>query len=572
MGKTSFGTELIRMRSLAREFAEAIPALAPLLGGLGGDPDVERLLEAAAFQNGLLGRRLGSDFPELVLSLAGLLLPHYLRPYPASTIVRFAVVENQEAPVLIPSGTVLASNPVDGAPCRFATTGDLEVHPLEISDTDINRGSAGASRIQLSVALHGIPLSRWQPQCLRFFLAGDHASATDMFQTLMQNVKRIVVAPAAGGSGMTLPPDSLRPAGFEQRECLIPYPPHAFPAYRLLQEYFNVPEKFLFFELAGWERWQDRGEGRRFTINIELDGHAGEESGMGRVAFVPNAVPAVNLFARNADPVRIDHRAGRYLVRPNGPDRNHYRVFSVDRVTGHSNMTGRQRDYAALELFGPAASSEPAYQTLLERSPLSGGYDAYLRLAFPEGAAFLEDEILSLELACTNGTLPESLRIGDIRFPEPGMPPGVAFSNLTPVNPGVPPPLGPGLLRRLAIHLRLNLVTLGTAENLRALLRLYLHQDSAPDRAPAANLKRLDGIEGVEIMQSESMVEGIPIRGSAIRLKLREDHFAGPGDLYLFGCVLDRFLAEYASINCFTRLTVDELLKGDRRQWPLRQE
>ncbi|MEA5115360.1 MAG: type VI secretion system baseplate subunit TssF [Geobacteraceae bacterium] len=572
MNRLCISNELFRFKELANEFAEAVPALAPFLGGSGKDPDVERLLDTGAFSNGLLGSRLKSDFPEHVQNLTDLVLPHYLRPFPASTIVGFSPGPGMKGTVTIPSGTPLASTPVDGTTCWFTTTSDLEIHSLEIKDCQVGKGSANAVQIRLPVELKGVSLSEWRPGCLHVFLAGDRASATELYKLLNTGLKRIEIVPCDGGSCVTLPPQSLKALGYQERERLLPYPPHAFPGYRLLQEYFNAPEKFLFFELGGWERWENRGAGRQFTIIIDLEGHADEEQWIGHVAFVPNAVPAVNLFSRNADPVYLNHRDRRYLIRPSGPTPHCHRVFTIDRVTGLSRRTGRQRSYSPLELFGSEVSSEPVYQVSFEKSPSGHGHDAYLRAAFPDGVDFIGGETLSMDLTCTNGTLPESLRVGDIRIPGPGMPPDVAFSNITPVNPGVSLPLGPELLRQLTTHLCLNLVTLGKTEHLHSLLRLYLHHDGKPDSPRAANKKRIEGIRGVKIAQSESMVEGVPVRGSDIRLKVREDHFAGPGDLYLFGCVLNRFFAEYAAINCYTRLTVEGLLRGENCQWSIRRK
>jgi type VI secretion system protein ImpG len=95
--------------------------------------------------------------------------------------------------------------------------------------------------------------------------------------------------------------------------------------------------------------------------------------------------------------------------------------------------------------------------------------------------------------------------------------------------------------------------------------RRHFHTESA-------RLKRVAEIEEVAVTPNEAMVEGVPLRGSHLRLKVREDHFAGAGDLYLFGCVLDRFQAEYSSLNHFTRLTIEELQQGEIFQWLLRQE
>jgi len=58
-----YQTELELLQELASEFAMANPALAPLLDGSNRtDPDVERLLEAMAFQNAMLRRKLDGDF------------------------------------------------------------------------------------------------------------------------------------------------------------------------------------------------------------------------------------------------------------------------------------------------------------------------------------------------------------------------------------------------------------------------------------------------------------------------------------------------------------------------------
>ena len=45
--------------------------------------------------------------------------------------------------------------------------------------------------------------------------------------------------------------DCLRPVGFGADEGMLPYPDRSFVGYRLLQEYFALPEKFLFFDLRG---------------------------------------------------------------------------------------------------------------------------------------------------------------------------------------------------------------------------------------------------------------------------------------------------------------------------------
>jgi type VI secretion system protein ImpG len=567
-----FNSELSRLKELAAEFAAANPALAPLLNGPLADPDVERFLDAVVYQNCLLDRKLGVDFPELIQKLANLILPHFLRPVPATTIVAFTPVPSRGQSVTVPAGTQLASTPVDGTSCRFTTTCDLDVHPVELVDVVSIQTSVRAAEIRLMFTVHGRDLSQWRPESLRFFLADDRAVATELYILLSRYTTGIVVEAGDGGASVTLPPGHLKPAGIEENEALIPYPPHAFPGYRLLQEYFNAPEKFLFFELTGLERWEHRGDGCQFTIRFQLDGLPSGLPRIGRGSFVLHAVPVINIFSHAADPVHIDHRASRYLVSPSGPNSSKHQIVSVDRVTGFSRETGLERSYAAFELFSSDRLETPVYNTWLEKSPVRTGYEIFLNVAFPEGNHFPDAETLSIALTCTNGTLPDSLRIGDICRPISGLPEGVSFSNITPVNPGVPPPVGPELLWRLTCHLYLNQMSLASAENLQTLLKLYVFQENTSGTPVTANLKRIAGIEEISVAPGECLVSGVAMRGSEILLKVRQDCFAGAGDLYLFGCVLDRFLAGYASLNYFTRLTMKELLRGERTLWPMRQE
>jgi type VI secretion system protein ImpG len=122
----------------------------------------------------------------------------------------------------------------------------------------------------------------------------------------------------------------------------------------------------------------------------------------------------------------------------------------------------------------------------------------------------------------------------------------------------------------LLSHLSLNYVSLAKAENLRAIFDLYIFPETRDRTSIIANKKRIAGIEKVVAKASNRLVSGVMMRGHEITLKLHQDHFTSTGDLFLFGSVLDYFLGSYASINTYTQLFVEEVLKGDRYQWPAR--
>ena len=46
-------------------------------------------------------------------------------------------------------------------------------------------------------------------------------------------------------------PNQVQRVGFGAEESLLPASPRGFEGYRLLREYFALPQRFLFFKLAG---------------------------------------------------------------------------------------------------------------------------------------------------------------------------------------------------------------------------------------------------------------------------------------------------------------------------------
>jgi type VI secretion system protein ImpG len=74
----------------------------------------------------------------------------------------------------------------------------------------------------------------------------------------------------------------------------------------------------------------------------------------------------------------------------------------------------------------------------------------------------------------------------------------------------------------------------------------------------------------LDVQASDRFVGGHLLRGQDIQIRVEPQGFAGEGDLYLFGSVLDVFLGNYAAINAYTRLTVEDTLRKERLTWPIR--
>jgi len=135
------------------------------------------------------------------------------------------------------------------------------------------------------------------------------------------------------------------------------------------------------------------------------------------------------------------------------------------------------------------------------------------------------------------------------------------------------PPLGLGdAAWRVIAHLTPNYVTLAPEDHddpsaLRDHLALYGRQDDAVLR------RQIDGVLGISSSKVMRRVPGLDrmalARGHKIRIKLDDAAF-DKGGMFLFTAVLERFLAEFASINAFTECSFFSPNEGEFAQWPPR--
>lgn len=559
--------ELNKLKGLAVEFSHANPALAPMLSGSSADPDVERLLEGVAFLTGLTRQKLDDEFPEFVQELANLLFPHYLRPIPSCTLVSFAPKGVQMEPINVPAGSKLDSVPVDGTPCRFRTCADVLVQPVTLASARLVNGSGKAPQIVLTFALDGIDVTQFTASSLRLFLGNGYADASRMLLLLVNHVKSVGVS-VVGGDVCDLGAKALRHSGFDCE--LLPYPSQAFQGYRCLQEFFVQPEKFLFVDVLGLDKWVARTQGSRFELIFTLDHLPDWMPDVRDDSFMLNVTPAVNLFEHSADPVNHDHRSSEYRLMPEAANRLHYQIYSVDSVVGYQQGAAKERPYLPFGLLRHDGTAALSYHTTLRAATVGRGSDVFLSVAYPPGETPLP-ETLSVQITCTNRQLPEGLKLGDLCKPTSSSPDRMSFRNIRPMTSPLNPPTGEALLWRLVSHVSLNFLSIASAVNLRALLGLYVFSERQEQGQEVANRRRVEGIQEVTATRETRLVgRGSVLRGQQIRIKCRSDFFAGIGDMYLFGCVLDRFIGDYAGINSYTRVELEDAFTGAVFTWPPR--
>jgi type VI secretion system protein ImpG len=583
--------ELTFIRESGAEFAKKYPKIASRLllePDRCEDPHTERLLEAFSFLTGRIQKKIDDSFPELTESLLQVIYPHYTRPLPSMTAVKFVPRLEIVPPSghLINKGTQLFSPPIKGNKLVFRTTQDVHLLPVEVADAEITFPPSAAMnavngiKIELATAPKTTLNQIEWPGNLPFFINGQHQQVFKLYELLMNNTVQIDVVSYVEQNTirhrknhLTLTPGHINPMGFNKTDAMLPWPEQSFAGYRLLYEYFTFAEKFLFFELAGMEKLR-QFEGNILEINIYLDSKDTERILIDKDTFCMYATPAVNLFEQIALPVRVEHKKAEYPIYHDINDKSVTEVFSIDRVTGiteNGDDTVPYEPFYALSHFEHTGDQEAYWHIRRRKSTREGDEGMDVLLSFTDADMAAADPActtLTVHTTCTNRDLPSRLVPGglthdfyiDVESPIDGI---LCMMKPTPARRPSP---GGRQQWRLISHLSLNYLSL-VSENgrgLKKLLKLYDIHDSPVTR------QQIEGIEEVRHSHVAMRIGRSFCRGIEVTLVVNEDKFVG-SSVYLFASVLERFLAQYVSINSFTRLVVKSIQRKQViKAWPPR--
>ena len=599
--------ELIFVRKLASEFAEQYPerAAALKLGQHGSaDPHVERILEGFALIAGRIQYKLDDEFPEITNALMELLYPHLLRPVPPMAMVQFAVdpeLSKQREGYLLPRGTMTYSAPMDGVQCRLRTAYPVRLWPMEIAAARFGSGSDVASGMAIEGAryalriefelLAGVKLGALDLRDLRVRIGGDRQAAHWVYELLFTKVKKVLVR-ALDRSGradketrtLTLGPESLHQVGFEREEALLPVAETSFQGYRLMQEYFSYPQKFLFFDVVGLEEMSRETLAERFEVVFLLDAIEQNdrvlllESAVTEEMFQLGCTPAINLFQQGAEPIRLSHTRTEYAVIPDVYAPLGYEVYSVDKVIAEGASQGPAKEYKPFYSLSHGldeadGKSEAFWFATRGASTRGLGLEQDVFLSFVDRNFQLSQsasESVTLKLTCSNRDLASRLKTN--AWKELDLEAGalVQARLVEPATKTVRQASRGAQQWRLISHLSLNHLSLGSGgvEALREILRLYDPVASRSSMRQIDGLTELRSTRKVARLNSEHGFVFCP--GLAIDAEMDEDKFSG-GGAFLLANLLERFFGLYCAVNSFTQLKVTTRQReGVVWRWPIR--
>ncbi len=610
-----YNEELQFIREQSGEFAAAFPKVAGRLAldkegkEICPDPFVERLLEGFAFLTARVRHKFDAGFPRFTQGLLETVYPHYLAPTPSMLVARFAPELNDGALLTgykIPRSTLLRALPGknERTACEFRTAHETILWPLRLTEAqyytrDLGTLSLGATpgaraalRFRFEITAGGKADMLKAMSQLDLYIRGNDELPVRIYEQLIGRQTTTLlrpVEPGRIGTARSLGTQAVRRAGFSENEALLPASPRTFEGYRLLKEYFAFPQRFLFARLCGLGEALANSSATSFDVIVLLS--TVEPQLEGRIdasCFDLFCTPAINLVSRRADRIQIDPRFHEYQVVVDRTRPLDFEVFQLQTVKGIGANSEEVQEFRPFYQTRSSDMGGGAYYTahrvprvLTEREKRFGkessysGSELYLSLVDSHSETYKGDlRQASIEVLVTNRHLPLTMGIGQARTDftlEGGGPVQGVFCVTGPTSPREAFIDGE-ILWRLISHLSLNYHSIVSPPNedgkvaFREILRLYSNPADRP------MLKQIEGLLSVEARPVVRRIDSAGamnfVRGTELLVQLDELGFTGSG-IFLFGAVVERFFAKYASINSFTETVILSPQRGEVMRWPI---
>ncbi|MEQ1851523.1 MAG: type VI secretion system baseplate subunit TssF, partial [Chthoniobacteraceae bacterium] len=485
--------------------------------------------------------------------------------------------------------------------CEFRSAHDVRIWPLRVAEgkyltrsmaelglPDSLRGTA-AIRIRLQTNA-GVKLKTLELDRLTVFLRGLNETPCAVFEQIFARASHVIIrtTKANGNVCHVLPAATLKRAGLREDEALLPFAPRGFEGYRLVHEYFAMPERFLFFEFTGLQEAIRKCDCEQVDLVILLkEAEPRLENLVDAESFDLFCTPVINLFPKRLDPISLGDKFSEYHVVADKTRPLDFEIYQIQKVIGQGASAESQQMFQPFYLARDVDLESSAYynahrvpRVLSAREKQFGatssytGSEVYLSLVDGNAAPYNANLAqLNVTALCSNRHLPIQLitRQGKSDFRLDLFAPVSAIRCVAgPTDPQSAHPDGE-IAWRVISHMSLNYLSLLNAEGdagpagLREILKLYC------DITDARSQKQVDGIVSAfcKPIVRRVEVQG-PLtfgRGLEVIVEFDEHAFEGTG-IFILGSVLEQFFARYVSLNSFTETVIRSQQRGDIIRWP----
>ena len=602
--------ELAHVRELATEFAALHPTVARNLS-LDAvpcpDPYVERLLEGVAYLAARTRLKVDAESSRYVRNLLDELYPDLVCPAPAMTMAVLHPGPQVQTMIdghLVQRGTRCVAAYREGIATRatYTTAQDMTLWPVALEKVDYlqDKGAmnaAGLDRPEAEAAIR-FTLSRVGPGSLAelsldrldlWFTGGSRGGA--IFDALFGH-GFAAIARAPKGSPHPLVGPSL--VGVTDREGLLPRVRPSFEGYRLMREYFLMPDRFHYLRLDGLNAAFRACTTGPCEVVVYLDTARPELSDIAAKDFRLFVTPLVNLFEKECNVIEIDGRSAAHVVHA---DRTRPRDFEVYRLTRVEDADSDGPDATVEPLYsvGRHRGSGLVYST--ERRPRRPGEDEirrgqtrtsytgddlFLSIARPADVTVTKAiRRLDIRALCSNRDLPIlddspklSLETGDpvgrIELIAPFRRPRASVASALPnIVSGGESQLD-DLAWRLVAQLSLNHLSLAEpgqdAEPLRAMRYLYAGRGAPATGRHARSITR---VRSRQVLERRSSTGPLALGNAGSVTCDTDDTTMATVSTLLLSALLNQLFARHAAINSFVRTKTHLMQRQEDVSWPM---
>ena len=515
--------------------------------------------------------------------------------------------------------------------CRYRLASALELWPLHLEaaqyypapaplqalGVEIGAGVAAGLRLSFrhrtsrleddkpGVTPPGAPINALRIDSLPIYLSGTDVDTATVYEQLFSNCRRITIRyldEFGDPHFRSTPPDMLEQIGFGEDDTLFGTHARTFRGFSMLRDFFAFPNVFCGFRLKHLQKALASITAPAFDLLFEFDASSPRlASVVKREMFSLYSVAAVNLFEAQCSrvPMRRNEHEHHVVV-----DRSRWLDFEAHQIIEvFAHYGGNTKKVPVFPLYSLPTDSTPLRDALFyttrriprretvqeQRAGARSAYagtEIFLSLREP---ADLDDEErvreLSVRALVSNRHLTEQLPVGEagadfyltddtalrlrcIAGPTPPRESIVAMERRQ--RAGTPPGAVAWKLINLLSFNHLGLTDRSPqdrAGGLRELLGLFA------DLSDVVTERRVRGIIGVSsrpITRRLRQANGFnAARGVEVTVRFDERAFEGNGIMVL-GAVLDRFFAEYTSVNSFTETVIESMQRGLVKRWPPR--
>ncbi|WP_419819812.1 type VI secretion system baseplate subunit TssF [Acinetobacter sp.] len=564
----------------SRAFADKYPKIAQRLSlnqEQIDDPHIERLIQAFSLIAARIDKKLADSYDIFTRSLFEVMFPQYLRHFPACSVVSFEDLNKQKQLTdvhIIPKGTTLKSRSFKGVQCEFNTSAEVKLLPIQLESLSFQTNPSAHIHLNQNATLNLKfellnPAKNWlKNEKLPIYLDAisnfplqvlDHIFHKETSFSLRINNKVVPIK------------NPFEVIGFDENESLLPVDQHTHHAYRLLIEYFCFPEKFSYLNLNLDFLKLLKEENLSFEVQIHLKLNLNDQaiirnySELNVANFKLFTSPVVNLFEKQAEPQKINHKNLEYPLMTDAHHPEFYQVYSIvemNLIREKSNQD--QVVYPILPFFAMSHYHGDDIQffyalnpTVLQNQYVETGYSIISKQLEPHS---IKSDFVSCKLLCSNRELPHEalgqsnnvLNLNDST---------VARRALVLKRPTAPFQFEKNKNEqwRIISHLSLNTLALmkgDAVSHIKELLELYNLPKSKE------NHLIIDAIKKIEFEITNKLVEAKPfpmfVRGVKVLMDVDVQVFRGHS-LYIFSELISHIFNLKVQMNSFVDVFVRDL-------------